>query len=28
MIREQPEGFTAYKIEPNQAIPGEPVGRW
>lgn len=26
MIREQPEGFTAYKIEPSQALPGERVG--
>lgn len=26
MIREQPEGFTAYKIEPFQAFPGERVG--
>jgi galactonate dehydratase len=26
MIREQPEGFTAYKIEPRQAVPGEPLG--
>jgi galactonate dehydratase len=26
MIREQPEGFSAYKIEPSQALPGERVG--
>jgi galactonate dehydratase len=26
MIREQPEGFTAYKIEPTQAVPGESLG--
>jgi len=26
MIREQPEGFSAYKIEPTQALPGERVG--
>ena len=26
MIREQPVGFTAYKIEPTQAIPREPAG--
>ena len=26
MIKEQPEGFTAYKIEPNQALPKETVG--
>ena len=26
MIREQPEGFTAYKIEPTQAIPSETAG--
>ena len=26
MIREQPEGYTAYKIEPNQAIPKEVAG--
>src|ERR1035437_2515848 len=26
MIREQPEGFSAYKIEPTQAIPREPAG--
>jgi galactonate dehydratase len=26
MIREQPEGFTTFKIEPMQALPGERVG--
>jgi len=26
MIKEQPEGFSAYKIEPSQALPGERVG--
>ncbi len=26
MIREQPEGFTAYKIEPSQTLRGERVG--
>jgi L-alanine-DL-glutamate epimerase-like enolase superfamily enzyme len=26
MIREQPEGFSAYKIEPTQCLPGERVG--
>ena len=26
MIKEQPEGFTAYKIEPTQCIPMEPAG--
>jgi galactonate dehydratase len=26
MIKEQPEGFTAYKIEPNQSLPNQTVG--
>jgi len=26
MVREQPEGFTAFKIEPNQTLRGEQVG--
>jgi len=26
MIKEQPEGFSAYKIEPNQALPNQTVG--
>ena len=26
MVREQPEGFTAFKIEPNQTLRGERVG--
>jgi galactonate dehydratase len=26
LIREQPEGFTTFKIEPMQALPGESVG--
>jgi galactonate dehydratase len=26
MIREQPEGFSAYKIEPSQALPHEQIG--
>jgi len=26
MIKEQPEGFSAYKIEPNQSLPNQTVG--